>query len=270
MNRKNIINMNRTLTLLLVITLLAAFAGCSSSSNKNQTTVNRATPTMTEEKPAATPSNPSAAFAGEWETNDPRASSGGFVRWKFSDGIKKDNGYTGRVTDVGTNDDIANYTITEKTITMEYLPVSSGTSKTYDYTISDEGKTITLKGDKPFVLRKGTSNAEMEKAANIISSHQWNLDSAVATKMGLASDTYVEFDAAQKNDRGYGGAMKFYDSSGMPQNYLAQYVITSKENVIITLPSGQKAGTYKIMNDEKILQIDFNDPTESDLFLNRR
>lgn len=261
--------MHRLLNLLLVVTFLAVVSGCSVSSNKNQT-VNRATPTMTEEKPTATPSNPSAAFAGEWETNDPRVSSGGFVRWKFSDGIKKDNGYTGKVTDVGTNDDIANYTITEKTVTLEYLPVSSGTSKTYDYTITDEGKTITLKGDKPLVLRKGTSNAEMEKAANTISSHQWNMDSAVATKMGLASDTYVEFDAAQKNDRGYGGAMKFYDSTGTPQNFLAQYVITSKENVIITLPSGQKAGIYKILNDEKILQIDFTDPVESDLFLNRR
>ena len=226
---------------------------------------------MTEEKPTATPSNPSAAFVGEWETNDPRAStSGGFVRWKFGDGIKKDNGYTGKVTDVGNNNDIANYTVTEKTITLEYLPVSSGSSKTYDYKITDEGKTITLQGDKPMVLRKGTSNAEMEKAAGIISAHQWNVDSAVATKMGLAADTYIVFDPAQKNDRGYGGAMKFYDSAGTPQNFLAQYVITSKENVMITLPSGQKAGTYKILNDEKILQIDFNDPVESDLFLNRR
>lgn len=263
--------MNRILNLLLVITFLAAMSACSSnksSQNQNQT-VNRGTPTMTEEKPAATPSNPSAAFAGEWETNDPRASSGGFVRWKFGDGIKKDNGYVGKVTDVGTNDDIANYTITEKTVTLEYLPVGSS-SKTYDYKITDEGKTITLQGDKPMVLRKGTSNAEMERAAGIISKYQWNLDSTVATKMGLAPDTYVEFDAAQKNDKGYGGAMKFYDSSAVPQNFLAQYVITSKENVIITLPSGQKVGTYKILNDEKILQIDFNDPVESDLFLNRR
>lgn len=263
--------MHRVLNLLLVITFLAAISACRSSSNNNNQTVSRSTPTMTEEKPTATPSNPSAAFAGEWETNDPRASSGGFVRWKFSDGTKKDNGYTGKVTDVGNNNqDIYNYTITEKTITLEDLPASSGSSKTYDYKITDEGKTITLSGDKPMVLRKGTSNAEMERAAGIISAHQWNMDSAVATKMGLASDTYVEFDAAQKNDKGYGGGMKFYDSTGAPQNFLAQYVITSKENVIITLPSGQKSGTYKIMNDEKILQIDFNDPTESDLFLNRR
>ncbi len=270
MNTKNIVNMRRVLNLLLVVTFLAVFSGCKSSSSNNQPVVNRGTPTMTEEKPTATPSNPSAAFVGEWETNDPRASSGGFVRWKFGDGIKKDNGYTGKVTDVGNNNDIANYTVTEKTITLEYLPVSSGTSKTYDYKITDEGKTISLQGDKPLVLRKGTSNAEMEKAARIISGHQWNLDSAAATKMGLAPDTYVEFDRAQKNDRGYGGAMKFYDSTGAPQNFLAQYVITSKENVMITLPSGQKAGTYKILNDEKILQIDFVDPVESDLFLNRR
>ncbi len=266
MNTKN---MQRLVNFLLVITFLAAVSACSSS-NKNQTVVNRATPIMTEEKPTATPSNPSSAFVGEWETNDPRASGRGFVRWKFGDGLKKDNGYTGKVTNVGTNDDIANYTITEKTITLEYLPVSSGTSRTYDYKITDEGKTISLQGDKPWVLRKGTSNAEMENAARIISGPQWNLDSAVATKMGLAPDTYVEFDPAQKNDRGYGGAMKFYDSTGAPQNVFAQYVITSKENVMITLPSGQKAGTYKILNDEKILQIDFNDPVESDLFLNRR
>jgi len=271
MNTKSFLNTYRILNLLLVVAFLAALSGCSSSSNRNQT-VNRATPTMTEEKPTATPTpnNPSAAFVGEWETNDPRASSGGFVRWKFGDGTKKDNGYTGKVTDVSTNDDIANYTITEKTVTFEYLPVSSGSSKTYDYKISDEGKTITLQADKPMVLRKGTNNAEIEKAANIISSHQWNLDSAVATKMGLAPDTYIEFDPAQKNDRGYGNTMKFFDGGGVPQNFLAQYVITSKENVIITLPSGQKAGTYKILNDEKILQIDFTDPVESDLFLNRR
>ncbi len=269
MNTKNMVNMNRVLNLLLVITFLAAVSACSSS-NKNQT-VNRATPTMTEETPTATPSNPSAAFVGEWETNDPRVSGGVFVRWKFGDGTKKDNGYTGKVTAVGNNNqDIYNYTVTEKTITLEDLPVSSGTSKTYDYKITDEGKTITLQGDKPMVLRKGTSNAEMERAAGIISRHLWNVDSNVATKMGLASDTYIEFDAAQKNDRGYGGAMKFYDSTGAPQNFLAQYVITSKENVIITLPSGQKSGTYKILNDEKILQIDFTDPVESDLFLNRR
>jgi hypothetical protein len=268
MNTKN---MHKVLSFLLVITFLAVVSGCSVSSNKNQTVVNRGTPTMTEEKPTATPNNPSTAFVGEWETNDPRVSAGGFVRWKFSDGTKKDNGYTGKVTDVGTNDDIANYTITEKTVTLEYLPVSSGSSKTYDYKITDDGKTITLQGDKPMVLRKGTSNAEMERAANIISSHLWNLDSAVATKMGLAADTYIEFDPAQKNDRGYGNTMKFFDAvTGAPQNFLAQYVITSKENVIITLPSGQKAGTYKILNEEKILQIDFTDPVESDLFLNRR
>lgn len=267
MNTKN---MQRKLNLLLVIAFLAALSGCSVNSTQNQT-VNRATPTMTEEKPTATPSNPSTAFVGEWETNDPRASSGGFVRWKFGEGTKKDNGYVGKVTDVGTNDDIANYTITDKSITLEYLPVSSGTSKTYDYKITDEGKTITLQADKPMTLRKGTSNAEMEKAAGIISAHQWNLDSAVATKMSLAPDTYVEFDAAQKNDKGYGGTMKFYDAAtGAPQNYLAQYVITSKETVIITLPSGQKSGTFKILNDEKLLQIDFTDPTESDLFMNRR
>lgn len=268
MKKINVLNTSGILSLLLAVTFLAAISGCSVSSNKNQT-VNRATPTMTEEKPTATPSNPSAAFTGEWETNDPRASSGGFVRWKFSDGNKKDNAYTGKVTDMATNDDIANYTITEKTITLEYLPSGSG-SKTYDYKITDEGKTISLQGDKPWVLRKGTSNAEMERVAGIISAYQWNMDSAVAAKMGLASDTYIEFDPAQKNDRGYGGAMKFFDSSGMPQNFLAQYVITSKENVIITLPSGQKSGTYKILNDEKILQIDFTDPVESDLFLNRR
>jgi len=270
MKKINVLNTSRILSLLLAVTFLAVLSGCSVSSNQNQATVNRATPTMTEEKPTATPSNPSAAFAGEWETNDPRASSGGFVRWKFSDGNKKDNAYTGRVTDMATNDDIANYTVTEKTITLEYLPVSSGVSKTYDYKITDEGKTISLQGDKPWVLRKGTNNAEIEKAANIISSHQWNLDSAAASKMGLAPDTYIEFEPAQKNDRGYGNTMKFFDSTGTPQNYLAQYVITSKENVIITLPSGQKSGTYKILNDEKILQIDFTDPVESDLFLNRR
>ncbi len=267
MNTKN---MQRLVNFLLVITFLAAVSACSSS-NKNQA-VNRPTPTMTEEKPTATPTpnNPSAAFVGEWETNDPRASSGGFVRWKFGDATKKDNGYTGKVTDMANNDDIANYTITEKTITLEYLPPSSG-SKTYDYKITDEGKTISLQGDKPWVLRKGTSNAEMEKAAETISKHDWNLDSAVATKMGLAPDTYIQFEPAQKNDRGYGGAMKFIDANtGFPQSDLAQYVITSKENVIITLKSGQKAGTYKILNDEKILQIDFNDPVESDLFLNRR
>ncbi len=254
------------------ITFLAAMSGCRTGSSSNQTVVNRPTPTLTEEKPTATPGNPSAAFAGEWETNDPRASGGGFIRWKFTDGIKKDNGYTGKVTDVGNNNqDIYNYTVTEKTITLEDLPTSSGSSKTYDYKITDEGKTITLSGDKPMVLRKGTSNAEMERSAGIISKHEWNLDSAVATKMGLAPDTFIEFEPAQKNDRGYGGAMKFIDANtGFPQSDLAQYVITSKENVIITLKSGQKAGTYKILNDEKILQIDFNDPVESDLFLNRR
>ncbi len=271
MKKINVLNTSRILSLLLAVLVFTERTGWTSRSGTNQTVVNRATPTMTEEKPTATPSNPSAAFAGEWETNDPRASAGGFVRWKFSDGNKKDNAYTGRVTDMATNDDIANYTVTEKTITLEYLPVSSGVSKTYDYKITDEGKTISLQGDKPWVLRKGTNNAEIEKAANIISSHQWNLDSAAASKMGLAPDTYIEFDPAQKNDRGYGNTMKFYDAvTGAPQNFLAQYVITSKENVIITLPSGQKAGTYKILNDEKILQIDFTDPVESDLFLNRR
>lgn len=268
-----VLNAVSIVSLMFVVGLLAAVSGCRSSSNNTNTNqaVNRGTPTVTEEKPAATPKNPSAAFAGDWETNDPRVSSGGFVRWRFSDGVKKENGYSGRVTDVASNDDIATYIITEKTITLEYLPVSSGTSKTYDYTVSDEGKTITLNGDKPWVLRKSTSNAEMEKAGSIISTHQWNLDSAVATKMGLVPDTFIEFDVPLKSDRGYGGAMKFFDANtGMPQSLLAQYIITSKESVVITLPSGPKAGTFKILNDEKILQIDFTDPTESDLFLNRR
>lgn len=268
-----ILNAVSLVSLMFVVGLLAAVSGCRSSSNTTNANqaVNRGTPTVTEEKPAATPKNPSAAFAGDWETNDPRVSSGGFVRWRFSDGVKKDNGYSGRVTDVSTNDDIATYIITEKTVTLEYLPVSSGTSKTYEYVVSDEGKTITLKGDTPFILRKGTSNAEMEKAGIIISTYLWNLDSAVATKMGLAPDTYIEFDTAQKSDKGYGGAMRFYDATtSTPQTLLAQYMLTSKDSVIITLPSGPKAGTYKILNDEKLLQIDFTDPTESDLFLNRR
>ncbi len=184
MKKINFLNTYRILSLLLAVTFLAAMSGCRTGPSSNQPVVNRPTPTLKEESPTATPSNPSTAFVGEWETNDPRASSGGFVRWKFGDGTKKDNGYTGKVTDMANNDDIANYTITEKTITLEYLPPSSG-SKTYDYKITDEGKTISLQGDKPWVLRKGTNNAEMEKAAETISKYEWNLDSAVATKMGL-------------------------------------------------------------------------------------
>lgn len=289
-NRKT----NRALILSAFVALLVAMSGCSSSnsnsSNNSAATpnVNRATP-HTQVQQTPTP-NPTDAFSGIWETKDPRATvssaaTTGYVRWQISPGIQKGEQYTGKITDLSDNNkDVADYILGPKNnITLQFSPSFSsgipslGDSRTYEYEASDNGNTITLKADKPIILKRGSSNTDMQKDAEIIADSakgDWKVDRDVACKIfpamcSSSSDTYVRFDTPSKYNEGYGGDMLFFDS--VPTSPLGKwtYTITAKDKAAFNDGKGTKSGSYKILNDGKILQIDFADDSDPDLYLTR-
>lgn len=280
--------------LLLLIACLAVISGCSSNQSNNQQVVNKTAPqnTLAEEKPTATPVNPTAAIAGVWETkydiskiipgysSSQLGTTGEFANWRLSEGVNKGNEYVGRVTNELNNENIAEYTITGKTITLKFLPVSigntqtSGTSRDYEFELSNNGNMLTLKGNDPIVLTKGTNNSDMENVSFIISNKvDWMLGKPKTVDFNKPEAHYVTFDTAQKFDNGYGAKMEFWhEDPNNPNNHFVvatgQYLLTSKDTVTITL-GGPKSGTYKLLNN-KVLQIDFTDPNEEDLILTAR
>lgn len=300
MNKKNNRNIKKFYNLILIVAFLAALSGCNST-DKSQTNANQAvitpTPQTTQAVPAATPDNPTLAFAGAWETTYdmskimpgyPSASTGAvgqFAQWRLSEGVKKGDEYVGKVTNEGNNENIAEYTVAGKTITLKFLPVAgmqntgatqtSGTSRDYEYEISNNGNTLTLKGRDPIVLQKGSGNSDMETVSFIISNKvDWTLSPPRSIDPNKPDAYYITFDTAQKFDNGYGGKMEFWNEDpnnpNAPHTVVAtgQYLLTSKDNVTITL-GGPKSATYKLI-DNRVLQIDFTDPNEKDMVLTAR
>ncbi len=291
-NNRNIMISN----LLLIVAFLAVVSGCSSTPSNDNQAVNRATPqnTLAEEKPTPTaaPVNPTAGLAGVWETkydiskiipgypSSQLGTSGEFANWRLSEGVKKGEEYVGKVTNELNNENIAEYTIASKTITFKFLPVSigntqtSGTSRDYEFELSNNGNMLTLKGNDPIVLTRGTNNSDMENVSFIISNKvDWMLAKPKTIEHGKPEAHYVTFDTAQKFDNGYGAKMEFWhEDPNNPNNHFVvatgQYLLTSKDTVTITL-GGPKSGTYKLLNN-RVLQIDFTDPNEEDLILTAR
>lgn len=285
----------RIFILLIFIALLLAMSGCGGSTNQSNAnqTVNRGTPQNSSAQESPTPSNPTAGLAGAWETTYdisniipgyPSSTAGTgnqFAQWRFSEGIKKGDEYGGKVTNELNNENIADYSIAGKTITLTFLPVSSGTtttsgtSRNYEYEISDNGNTLTLKGRDPIVLRKGTGNSDMENVSYVISNKvDWMIRPALTMNSSSPDADYVTFETARKSDQGYGGRMTFYtDNPSYPPPgdivEIGQYLLTSKDKVTLTFLGGPKSGTYKLI-DNKVLQIDFTDPNEKDMVLTAR
>jgi hypothetical protein len=293
MKTKNNREIKRAIILLAFIALSVAMSGCGggSSSNNSAATpnVNRDTPQNTQAQQTPTP-NPTDAFAGVWETKDPRATSQsagttGYVRWQISPGTQKGEQYTGKITDLSDNNkDVADYVLGPKNnITLEFSPAFSGGpslggSRTYEYEVSDNGNTITLKADKPIVLKRGSSNTDILKDAQAISSgNSWKLDPDVASKIFPSYDKdriYAEFETPNKYNEGYGGSMKFTEDpppgvTRTPANVADwRYTITSRNKVDINDGKGTKSASYELLNNDKILKIDFADDTP-DLYLTR-
>ena len=296
MNTKNNRNTKQVFDLLLVFTLLAAVSGCGGNSNTNQSNAN-ATPSPSSSptvSPTATPAeNPTAKLAGVWETKYdisnimpgyPASSTGvgQFAKWKWSEGVKKGDDYVGRITNELNNENIAEYSVVGKSITLTFLPVSmgttqtSGTSRTYEYELANDDKMLTLKGSDPIVLTKGSNNADMETVSYVISDKvDWMMRPPKTIDPSQPEAHYVTFGSAQKFDNGYGGKMEFWNEDpytpSVPHTVVAtgQYLLTSKTKVTITIGGGPKSGTYKLI-DNRVLQIDFTDPSEQDLVLTAR
>ena len=275
MNTKNNQRINTILYSLLVLAILVPMLGCKAD---DKTVINRPAPandTLTEEKPkkeAEAPVDPSAAFAGVWETKDPRAKSSAtteYVRWKIGPAIQKDGQSVGKITDVSDNNkDVANYVLGPKnTITLEYFPALAGNSRTYDYEVSDNGDTITLKGDSPIILKRGSNNSDILKDAETIATNgPWRVDRDLGIKLFGSTDVAVIFATPSKYKEGYGGTMEINDlATGQPPR-VWNYTITAKDKVEIKDGNGTKEASYKILNDGKILQIDYVDDTP-DLYL---
>lgn len=282
MNNKKML---RTLNLLLILTLLVLMLGCPAADNKPA--VNRPAPspkdTLTEEKQPEKDKdkeekNPTEAMAGVWETKDPfvRTQSGGtteFVRWQISKGTKKDDVYAGRIVDLSNkNLEVADYKLrSDNTISLD---VKAGRLKdksfSYSYKVSDDGNTITLEGDKPIILKRGTSNTDILKDAQTVSARAYKLDRDVSRKL-FNKQVSVAFEKPTKYKEGYGGTLTFtHQPATGPAQKVADwsYTIIEKEKIEIKDGKGTKEATYKILNDGKILQIDFADDTP-DLYMTR-
>lgn len=272
--RRNDPAINRFLVLLAVIALTAVLSGCGGgSNNSNQTNVNRSAPQATA-TPTPAP-DPAQALFGEWETDSPdaRSMSGGttpFVRWKINPGVKDANGvYTGKLTDPDRNNvDLANYKIgPQNIISLEFLNTTSPVSSTYDFEVSSDGNTLTLKtGNKPIVLKKGTANRDILKDAEAIhnSGGRWEPTPNTATilnaKFSLTVD-HVLFDKPMPSGEGYGGAMSLVDVV-TPSTKPGQYIVTAKGSVILDVGAGRTPAIYVLEQNGDLLKIKLQDGTE--------
>lgn len=301
MNTKNNLNTNIIFNLLLAVAFLAAVLGCGSSNtsqpNANQTVNSNAAPQNTlvvnSPTPTPTPNNPTAAFAGVWETKydisniipgypaSNFGTSGQFAEWRFSEGVKTGDQYVGKITNALNNENIAEYTVVSKTITVKFLPVSigttqtTGTSRDYEYEIADNGNMLTLKGRDPILLTKGTGNTEMENVSFVISNKvDWIIRPPKTVDPSKPDAFFITFETAQKFDNGYRGKMEYWNEDPYNPSVLptvvatGEYLLTSKDKMTITL-GGPKSATYKLI-DNRVLQIDFTDPNESDMVLTAR
>lgn len=224
---------------------------------------------VSEKATASTPApNPVEAFYGEWETKDP--SSGQFERWKLGTAEKEGSEYVGRITDLSNNVNVGKYKVgtSDKSITLE-LAGNQNASLTYDYEISSDRNTITLKGSNPIVLKRGTDNADMLKDVETFYNGVWKMDDATANSLNYTPPVEVVFEKSNKYDEGYSGEVRIFEigAGNVIEN---KYVIPSKNKITIADKNGSKSAKYEIMNNGNILKIDYEDPGSPDLFLNKK
>lgn len=276
MNTKSNQDIKRTFILLAFVVLAAAMSGCvinsgnnnaAATPNVNTSNVNSSTPQNTQAQQTPTP-NPVEAFYGEWETKDP--SSGQFERWRLGTADKEGSEYVGRITNLSTNANLGKYKvgISDKSITLELAGAQSG-SFTYEYEVSPDRNTITLKGSNPIVLKRGTANADMLKDVETFYNGVWKLDDAAAKSLNYTPPVEIVFERSNKYDEGYSGDVRLFEISTGSIAEL-KYIIPSKNKIKISDRNGSKSATYEIMNNGNILKIDYEDPGSADLFLTKK
>lgn len=286
MKTKNNKGIKRTFIFPAFVALTAALLGCGGGATGNNSAatpnVNRDTPANTQAQSTPTP-DPVQAVYGAWETDNPDAiaASGtppgatqqSFVRWTVNPGVKDQNGvYTGKITNPDQkNMDLANYKIgPQNTISLEFLPPAPAGSSTYSYEVSPDGNTLTLKtGNKPIILKRGTTNRDIQQDAQTIASKIWaptpNTQTAISNKYNLYFDT-AEFANAIPSGEGYGGAMELYQQTGSAGGRslvkTGSYIITSKGKVTLDIGAGKTPANYSIKQNGDLLEISFPDNSE--------
>ena len=282
MRTKDNREMHRIFTLLVFVALAVTMLGCRGNSNSNASSNNTSNTVSQNQATPVQPTptvNPVDAFVGTWETSD--LTSPNFLSLRIGSASKNGDDYVGKITDTSTNDDVADYSIREKSreITLNFKPPfvsSQGSSSTYEYDVSGDGNKITLKGSKPIVLEKGSKNTEIVRDVAILANTggkyaSWAIvDANISQKLfpNVSSSVFVDFEAAQKYNEGYRGKMTFHDGSG---GTVAEwtYTIPSKNKIEINDGKGTKSATYKIRDDEKQMEIDFVDAGDTDLYFVR-
>ena len=265
-----------SINLLLVLTALSVLVlGCSSSNTppNNASPTPTPAPSPTQEKtvasPTPTPKNPAEAFYGEWETKD--INSGNFITVKFGTATQKGDDYVGTLTDVNTKQNLSEYTVKPNSnVTFLYLPgtARAGQSSTFEYEISGDGNTLTIKSNPPEVYRKGTSSADILKDVNTITmGGDWKMDDKTINSLNKqyggffpVNPTVIKFLPGQQVDAGYTGQMIFYQnySTELKDMEPSKYIITSKNNIKINIHGdGEKAAKYTLLGDN-VLRIEFS------------
>lgn len=281
MSTKDNSEMHRIFTLLVFVALAVTMSGCGGSGNNNSSS-NSGNTSNTVSQTQATPVqptptvNPVDAFVGTWETSD--LTSPDFLSLRIGSASKNGDDYVGKITNTATNDDVADYSLREKSreITLNFKPPfvsSQGSSSTYEYEVSGDGNKITLKGNKPIVLEKGSKNTEILRDVAILANlggryKDWAIaDANISQKIfpGVSSMILVKFEAAQKYNEGYRGKMLFIDSGSGGTVAEWTYTIPSKTKIEINDGKGTKSASYKIRDDEKQMEIDFVNAGDTDL-----
>lgn len=278
MNTKNNRKPQNTINLLLLLTALSVLMlGCSSSNTPTNNASPSPTPTPTQApsptataSPTPTPKNLAEAFYGEWETKD--NTTGNFITVKFGPATQKGDDYVGTLTDVNTKQNLVEYTVKpNNNVTYLYLPgntIAAGTSKTFEYEVSGDGNTLTIKSNPPEVFRKGTTSADIVKDVNTITiGGDWKMDDKTISSLNKqyggffpVNPTVIKFLPGQQVDAGYTGQMIFYQnySTELKDMEPSKYIITSKNNIKINLHGdGEKAAKYTLLGDN-VLRIEFS------------
>jgi hypothetical protein len=272
--------MHRIFTLLVFVALAVTMLGCRDSSNNNSSSSSNTSITASQNQATPvqpTPTvNPVDAFVGTWETSD--LASPDYLSLRISSATKNGGDYVGKITDLSTNNDAADYSIREKSreITLNFKPPfvsSQGSSSTYEYEFSGDGNKITLKGNKPIVLEKGSRNTEILRDVAILADlggkyQDWAIvDANISQKIfpSVSSMILVKFEAAQKYNEGYRGKMLFMDAGSGGTVAEWTYTIPSKTKIEINDGRGTKSASYKIRGDEKQMEIDFVNASDTDL-----
>jgi len=281
MNTKKNPKIQNTINLLLVLTALSVLVlGCSSSNTPPNNASPSPTPTLTPTltptpspttaaSPTPTPKNLAEAFYGEWETKD--NTTGNFITMKFGPATQKGDDYVGTMIDVTTKQNRAEYTVKpNNNVALLFLPgtTMAGQSSTFEYEVSSDGNTLTIKSNPPEVFRKGTTNADILKDVDTITKgNDWKIDGNTVNSLNNqhggffpVDPTVVQFFPGQQVDAGYTGPITFWQNrttelTGMNPS---RYIITSKNNIKINLRGeGEKAAKYTLLGDN-VLRIEFS------------